>query len=269
MRVSNSTRLRPATGRFVPRRREKGEVTSRRDVIEKHLLDVATKQFARVGYRQTTLDKIARQAGVAKASIYRYFDNKQDLLCKIFLAVGATFTQALEPIVAAPLPPEEKLRRATQYLLRIISENIALFTVFYSEESGLPSKLRAEVNALRQHQAAGLEEILREGMGQGVFRQGDAKLLVRALIGMCGWLHKWYHPGEDQLEEVTATFITLLERGCLATHGINAQNSLADRLRDVQDTVGALAEHAEHLEKSRLCRELTVSILSGPSLNTN
>ena len=47
---------------------------SRREAIEQHLLEVAAKMFARSGYRQTTLEEIAHQAGVAKASMYRYFE---------------------------------------------------------------------------------------------------------------------------------------------------------------------------------------------------
>ena len=223
---------------------------SRREVIEEHLLEVAAKRFANAGYRQTTLEEIAHQAGVAKASMYRYFENKQELLCKIFLKVAGAFTRSFEPILAAPLPPEEKLHRTVQHLLRTFGENVALFTVFYSQESDLPSRLRTEVTEVRQRFAAGLESILREGMAQGVFRVMDAKLVVYAIVGMCGWLHKWYGPGEERLEEVATTFIGLIERGCLVTRGAEAQDCLADRLRHVQDILGVLVEQAERLEKS-------------------
>src|SRR5712692_1162905 len=113
---------------------EEASVVSRREVIEKHLLAVAAQQFASAGYCQTTLAKIARQAGLSKASLYRYVENKQELLCKIFLTAGAAFTQTLEPIQTASLSPEEKLCRAVRHLLQLISENVALFTVFYKEE---------------------------------------------------------------------------------------------------------------------------------------
>lgn len=233
-----------------PQAEEEATSRSRRQVIEEHLLEVAAKRFAGAGYRQTTLEEIAQQAGVAKASMYRYFENKQELLCKIFLKVAGAFTRGFEPILAAPLPPEEKLRRTVQHLLRTIGENVALFTVFYSEESDLPSRLRTEVTAVRQRLAADMESLLREGMAQGVFRVLDAKLVVYAIIGMCGWLHKWYGPGEERLEEIAAAFIGLIERGCLATRGAQAQDCLADRLRHMQDILGTLVEQAERLEKS-------------------
>jgi AcrR family transcriptional regulator len=219
-------------------------------VIEEHLLDIAAKRFASTGYRQTTLEEIARHAGIAKASMYRYFENKQELLTKIFVKVASTFTTSMQPILGTALPPEEKLHRAVQHLLRTIGENLSFFTVFYSEEADLPPKLRAEVMEARQRLAANLESILREGMEQGGFRQLDAKLIVYAIMGMCGWLHKWYGSGEASLDDVAAAFVGLIERGCLATRGTEAQAGLTDRLRHVQDLLGAAIGQAERLEKN-------------------
>ena len=222
---------------------------SRREVIEEHLLEVAAKRFASTGYRQTTLEEIARHAGVAKASMYRYFENKQELLAKIFLKVAGSFARGIQPLLAASLPPEEKLRRAVQDLVRNMGENVALFTVFYSEEADLPPRLRAEVLEVRRRFAADLESILHEGMAQGVFRELDAKLVVYAIMGMCGWLHKWYSPGEGRLEDVAAAFVGLIERGCLASRGAVEKDCLADRLRHVQDLLSALVGQAERLER--------------------
>ncbi len=222
---------------------------SRREVMEEHLLEVAAKRFASTGYRQTTLEEIARHAGVAKASMYRYFENKQELLTKIFLKVVGTFAQSIHPLRTASLSPDEKLRRALQELLRTIGENVALFTVFYSEEADLPPRLRAEILDVRQQFVADLESILQEGMIQGVFREVNAKLVVYAVMGMCAWLHKWYVPGEERLEDIASAFVGLIERGCLATRGTEGKDCLADRLRHVQDVLGSLAGQAERLEQ--------------------
>ncbi|NOT57633.1 MAG: TetR/AcrR family transcriptional regulator [Deltaproteobacteria bacterium] len=234
----------------LPRDGKEEPTSSRRTVIEEHLLDVAAKQFASTGYRQTTLEEIARHAGIAKASMYRYFENKQELLAKIFVKVATTFTTSLQPILTTTLPPEEKLRRAVRHLLHTIGENVSFFTVFYSEEGDLPSKLRAEVMETRQRLAANLESILLEGMEHGSFRALDAKLIVYAIVGMCGWLHKWYGTGEARLEDVTTAFVSLIEHGCLATRGTEAQAGLTDRLRHVQDLLGSAIGQAERLEKN-------------------
>ena len=182
--------------------------------------------------------------------MYRYFENKQELLAKIFLKVAGTFALGLQPLLVAQIPPEEKLRRAIQHLLRTIGENVALFTVFYGEEADLPDRLRAEVNEARQRVAAGLENILREGITQGIFRELDVKLTAYAILGMCAWIHKWYSTSGERVDDIATAFVGLIERGCLATRGTEGEDGLADRLRHLQDMVGSLVGQAERLEKT-------------------
>ncbi len=227
---------------------------SRREVMEEHLLEVAARRFASAGYRQTTLDDIARHAGVAKASMYRYFENKQELLAKIFLKVADTLARRLRPLRTAPLPPDEKLRRIVQELLRTIGENVTLFTVFYSEEADLPPRLQAEVAEVRQRFVTDLESVLREGISQEVFRPINARLVVYAIMGMCAWLHKWYLPGDERLEDVTAAFVELIERGCLVARGTREKDRLADRLRHLQELLGTLVGQVERLEHDNPAR---------------
>lgn len=51
---------------------------------EAHLLQVATEEFLRLGYAATSIDGIARKAGVSKLTIYRRYIGKESL----FLAVA-------------------------------------------------------------------------------------------------------------------------------------------------------------------------------------
>jgi len=230
----------------------KDTTMSRREVIEEHLLEVAAKRFASAGYRQTTLEDIARHAGVAKASMYRYFENKQELLAKIFIKVANTLASSIQPLLTEPLAPEEKLRRTLQELLRTIGGNVALFTVFYGEEADLPQRLRAEIEEVRRRFFTNMERIFAEGMAQGAFRQLDAKLIVYAITGMCAWLHKWYTPNEARLEDVMTAFVGFVERGCLAPRGAKEKDHLADRLRHAQNLIGELIDQAERLEKAHM-----------------
>jgi len=47
------------------------------------LLDAAVTCLARVGLAKTTLDDVAREAGCARATLYRNFSSKQDLLSAV------------------------------------------------------------------------------------------------------------------------------------------------------------------------------------------
>jgi AcrR family transcriptional regulator len=45
-----------------------------------HIMDVALEHFANEGYYRTTIDHIARHAGISKGLMYNYFDSKEALL---------------------------------------------------------------------------------------------------------------------------------------------------------------------------------------------
>jgi len=46
---------------------------------KEEILKIASKEFAKYGYRGVVLDKIAKEANITKAAIYYHFKNKQDL----------------------------------------------------------------------------------------------------------------------------------------------------------------------------------------------
>ena len=50
----------------------------------KAILAAAAEVFAKSGYQRTTVDQIAAAAGVAKGSIYLYFQSKEDLFHALF-----------------------------------------------------------------------------------------------------------------------------------------------------------------------------------------
>jgi AcrR family transcriptional regulator len=55
------------------------EESSKRQERAERILDAATELVARWGYRKTTIDDIAKQAGVAKGTIYLHWKTREDL----------------------------------------------------------------------------------------------------------------------------------------------------------------------------------------------
>src|SRR2546426_10877925 len=74
-----------------------------REPSRKPLLRAAVDCFARLGYQGTTIDRIARDAGVTKGAVYYHFRDKEQLLFEAVKDhVGEFERQVLA--VAAPEP---------------------------------------------------------------------------------------------------------------------------------------------------------------------
>ena len=70
-----------------------------KEAVRRRLLESAAAHFARQGFDATNIDAIAVDAGVAKGTIYNYFDSKEDLFGAV-LAEGAQRT--VDRYAAAP-----------------------------------------------------------------------------------------------------------------------------------------------------------------------
>jgi AcrR family transcriptional regulator len=64
-------------------------------VLELRVLDATLTCIARVGVAKTTLDDVAREAGCARATVYRYFPGKQPLLNAVVAREADRITAAV------------------------------------------------------------------------------------------------------------------------------------------------------------------------------
>jgi TetR/AcrR family transcriptional regulator len=75
------------------------------------ILEAARKRFAHYGLGKTTMNDIASDIGMSKASLYYYFTDKE----KIFIAVVeqdmAEFVKVIEDLIERPSKPSFKLKK--------------------------------------------------------------------------------------------------------------------------------------------------------------
>lgn len=75
-----------------------------------HLLNVATELFNQFGYHGVGIDLIIAESGIAKTTLYRHFQTKEDLIVAVLNRIGERFRKSMRQTVdeLAKLP-EEKL----------------------------------------------------------------------------------------------------------------------------------------------------------------
>ena len=73
------------------------------------ILDAAQQLFAQFGYRRTVMDDIAREAGVAKGTLYLYFDSKEAVFRAMHARTLEDLGRLYDSIERAPLPFAERL----------------------------------------------------------------------------------------------------------------------------------------------------------------
>jgi AcrR family transcriptional regulator len=100
---------------------ERQSVPDERKLREERLLDAATTLLVRWGYRKTTIDDVAREAGVGKGTIYLHWKDKNELFRAAIWRERQRYSEEVQRRIAAD--PEGGLlhRIATHGMLATLS----------------------------------------------------------------------------------------------------------------------------------------------------
>src|SRR5262245_29790258 len=88
--------------------------TERRDAI----LDAALEEFAAKGFAAARLDEVANRAGVAKGTIYLYFEDKEALFHELLRSMLSPLVSAIETAPVANLPVRVVAEMITDIFVR-------------------------------------------------------------------------------------------------------------------------------------------------------
>jgi len=89
--LRNSTERPQRTAEPVPSLHER-----KQQVVRDAIWDAATDLFAETGFNETTVDDIAKAAGVSRRSFFRYFESKNDLMAYGMVSYGAELIAAID-----------------------------------------------------------------------------------------------------------------------------------------------------------------------------
>lgn len=83
---------------------------------KKDILDAALHCFLNFGYSKTSMDDVAKKAGISRPLIYLKFKNKEDLLLGLFDHIMEGRLEEAEKVCKTNLTKKEKLGRMVEIL---------------------------------------------------------------------------------------------------------------------------------------------------------
>lgn len=109
---------------------------------EKHrrIVAAATETFLARGFAGTSMDLVARRAGVSKVTIYTHFRNKEALFGAIIDALAAGLVARIDELALGDMAPGPALRQfGRRYLeLALAESSVALHRTVVAESARLP-----------------------------------------------------------------------------------------------------------------------------------
>jgi AcrR family transcriptional regulator len=180
---------------------------------EIRILAAAQDLFSRYGLRKTSIEEIAKSAGLGKGTVYLYFRSKEE----IFDAVVQNFSETLREKLRTEIDHvHSHTRKLEQYIitrLTFMNELVrtnGLTAEVMNETSCTPAMLRVRNKFGAQHIAL-LKQIIDDGVAAGEFETTDSEVSAMAIfVAMDGLEKPWSFPGRDlALEDKAKALIEL------------------------------------------------------------
>jgi AcrR family transcriptional regulator len=170
----------------------------RPDARPQELLEAALSLFVERGYAATKLDEVARRAGVAKATLYLYYDNKLELFKAVVRhALVARFAELAEQQARGSLGARAQLEAVlTAFVARVADSPLSGIPKLVIAEAGnFPEIARFYHDEVIARARAMVVDILERGAAGGELRAVDTqyawRVVVAPLLVTIIWKHSF------------------------------------------------------------------------------
>src|SRR5215467_3805293 len=189
--------------------------TEKREPSRKQLMAAAIDCFARLGYQGTSIERIARDAGVTKGAVYYHFRDKEELLFEAVKDRVDGFEKQVLEHVSPTQDALENLRRVVDacFIHATGSNHRRFIMTLMIEALDTNPRLSTEFRNILRRMRAFLANVVRRGQQRGTLRTDVAPEAVAAVLAagiMGAEVQHYQDPEEIDLRRVLDTLVEQL-----------------------------------------------------------
>lgn len=176
------------------------------------ILRTAAQLFAAHGYEATSLDMIADQLGMHKATLYHYVDNKESILYQCLVQSFGDLDAVMTRMEDRSLPVLERLRLFVRSLAQAQNNDFGRCLVLVGARP-----LEGAGRDIRQFQRrldTTVRALVTEGIADGSIKPCHPGLFSALLFGALNWVPHWYkESGKLGVDDVANQFMDMITAG--------------------------------------------------------
>ena len=179
-----------------------------RAVRRRQLVELAEQLFAERGFTRTSMEELARRAGVTKPVIYELFDSKDGLFRACVDRAIERMADSIVEAFRSETEPEARLRAGGLAFLRFARDNRVAWDLM-----AMQPRFAEQAQAVRRDQAQLIRALMAEIAPEGTDPQeleAVAYAVNSAYEGAAHWM--WEHP-DTPVERVADWIVALLLPG--------------------------------------------------------
>ena len=154
----------------------KGDDVPRR---KREIGQTAARLFNRFGFKRVSVEEICRQAGASKATFYKYFPNKTELVKDIFRRMSENAERKLAAVERMNAPFSEKVRLLIDDR---IEQAARTSDAFIEDFYGADDELSRFIDDMLEENQNRFLEFIADGQRRGNIRPGVRLAFVKAML---------------------------------------------------------------------------------------
>lgn len=160
------------------------------------ILRAAMQSFVERGFAATRLEEVGARAGVSKATVYLYFNNKEDLFRSTVRESIVPYIESGEARIAGfQGDPVELLRELYDRWAAVVTDPLlgGLCKLVVAEAGNFPEVARFYMEDVVKRTRALFADVIQRCMETGRLRQGPVDFIVRDLTAPILFVSLWRH----------------------------------------------------------------------------
>jgi AcrR family transcriptional regulator len=190
--------------------RRKGIVLDRR---VRAVTEAAAALFSTRGFLETSMEEIARAAGLSKGGMYHYFKGKTEILFAILSDFMDQVLGDVEGRLTAIQSSEGKLSFLIRRHVETYVRHMHAARVLLKEAYNLPAEDLKRIKEKERRYYRAVEKVVTQLLGPDAGK-GARTAATFSLLGMCNWIYSWYDPeGRIDPERLSEIIMDIFTRG--------------------------------------------------------
>ncbi|MCX7957798.1 MAG: TetR/AcrR family transcriptional regulator, partial [Deltaproteobacteria bacterium] len=169
---------------------------------KKAIIEFASDLFLRYGLRKTTMDDVARICRIGKATLYKFFRNKEELYREILRNEMNQIFEEMERKIKNIKGVRERLvvLFETEYIL--LRKNMNLPEILVSTFENIDIEIKEIADEFFERQRKLIRSVLEEGVKRGEIVVEDLSLLSLAMMAAGQGLFSYFRNIKDERKAI-------------------------------------------------------------------
>ena len=155
----------------------------KKNLTQERIIDSASVLFSQNNYHEVMIEDVAKNAGIAKGTVYNYFDSKEELYFYLIEQKLSALTNSLIEKIKRENNRINSLHTFIIHNYMFMMKYNNFFLIYQKESFNKQNEFCEEINILENRLKQLLNDIINRGQEEGVFRKTDIKLTTELILG--------------------------------------------------------------------------------------